>query len=406
MRVCDMSPATASALARLSPNNPARLTFSLIQSPTHPIYEEAADTTWDKDLSAMDIGRSFRRIALYLRKLAANLLGLFAALPRFFRRLVKWRPGQGGYSPSSENLKVTGRLVILGIALIVSFYVVGAFMVNTIDTNLDFKPLNAPTAGESQAVAVTTALIEREVNAHGWTANDPFFKPAALLDNMPNFQQGLVASLARFSFELTDQLGRTRGSSQADPDLQEASGLLQYAGDKWLWDPSVSLMPTATSEQQYRKAARALSAYNKRLATGEAVFERRSDNLLATLDRIALDIGSSSAVIDTFVGEKSGFPFHRQADDVFYTVKGQSYGYYMILKALGEDFKDVIKERNLESSYAEMLRSFQLTAEMEPLVIMNGVPDSQIVPCHLCSQGFYLLRGRTQLREITNILLK
>ncbi|TNE37082.1 MAG: DUF2333 family protein [Alphaproteobacteria bacterium] len=354
----------------------------------------------------MDIGRGIRRIALYLRKLGARLLGLFAGVPRFFGRLIQWRPGKGGYNPSSENLKLTGRLLILGVLLIVSFYVVGAFMVNTIDTNLDFKSTNEPTGGQSHAVAITTALIDREVNAHGWTANDPFFKPAALLDNMPNFQQGLIAALARFSFELTDQLGRTRGSSQADPDLQEASGLLQYAGDKWLWDPSVSLMPTATSEQQYRKAAKALKAYNGRLATGDAVFERRSDNLLATLDRIALDIGSSSAVIDTFVGEKSGFPFHRQADDVFYTVKGQSYGYYMILRALGEDFKDVIKERNLESSYAEMLRSFQLTAEMEPLVIMNGAPDSQIIPCHLCSQGFYLLRGRTQLREITNILLK
>jgi hypothetical protein len=28
------------------------------------------------------------------------------------------------------------------------------------------------------------------------------------------------------------------------------------------------------------------------------------------------------------------------------------------------------------------------------------------VPSHLAAQGFYLLRARTQLREISNILLK
>lgn len=227
-----------------------------------------------------------------------------------------------------------------------------------------------------------------------------------MLDNMPNFQQGMIAALARFSFELTDQLGRTRGSSQADPNLQEASGLLQYPSDKWLWDPTVSIWLTATSEQQYRKASKALNEYNKQLVAGTAVFERRSDNLLATLDRIALDIGSSSAVIDAHVSEKGGFPIHRQADDVFYTVKGQTYGYYMILRGLGEDFEGVIAERSLQKPYAEMLRSFEIAASQEPLFVINGSPDSLMVPCHLCGQGFYLLRARTQLREITNILLK
>ncbi|MFX8543064.1 DUF2333 family protein, partial [Acinetobacter baumannii] len=77
-------------------------------------------------------------------------------------------------------------------------------------------------------------------------------------DNMPHFQLGIIAALGRFSFELTDQLGRTRGSSQTDSDLQEASGLLQYSGTKWVFDFSTSMMPTAAAEQQYRKALASL----------------------------------------------------------------------------------------------------------------------------------------------------
>jgi hypothetical protein len=309
--------------------------------------------------------------------------------------------------PKSGSLvKLTSRTVAAVFGLLVLYFIGGALLMEEIDDDIGFKPKDTLKPGQSAAVAMSVALIEREVNKHGWTANDPFFKPTAILDNMPNYQQGIVAALARFGFELTDQLGRTRGSSQADPDLQEASGLLQYVGDRWIWDPTVSLLPTATSEQQYRKAAQSLRTYNERLATGTAVYERRSDNLLATLDRIALDLGSSSAVIDTHISEQSGWPIHRGADDIYYNIKGQMYGYYMILGALGEDFSGVIADRDLQKPYNQMLRSFELAARQEPGIILNGNPDAQGLPCHLCGQGFYLLRARTQLREITNILLK
>ena len=110
---------------------------------------------------------------------------------------------------------------------------------------------------------------------------------------MPNFQIGIIAALGRFAVEMTDQIGRTRGSSQADPDLDKAAGLLKYAPTVWIFDLSTSWAPTASSESQYRAARRALLAYNDKLAADKAVFERRADNLLATLDRFAADIGSA-----------------------------------------------------------------------------------------------------------------
>eukprot|EP01034_Spumella_vulgaris_P004887 gene4887-6236_t len=47
-----------------------------------------------------------------------------------------------------------------------------------------------------------------------------------------------------------------------------------------------------------------------------------------------------------------------------------------------------------------------LAAQLDPWVVWNGYPDALLFPNHLLAQGFYLLRARTQLREITNILLK
>ncbi len=299
--------------------------------------------------------------------------------------------------------------IFLGVLLLIALsYPLLAWWAHTIDDDPAFT-FDAATfkEGESRTVAIMAALIKREVDGHGWIANNPPLTPTGLLlDNMPNFQVGIVQGLARFSFELQDQLGRTRGSSQIDPDLQQAAGLLQYKPDVWVWNPSTSLLPTASSESQYRAAARALLAYNERLAKGEAVLDRRADNLIAALERLAQDLGSASAVIERHVAEDSGFPWNNDVDDIFYRIKGQAYAYYMVLRELRSDFDAVIASRDAGRIYDQMLASFAEAVELEPWVIVNGAPDSQMWPCHLCAQGFYILRARTQLREVANVLLK
>ncbi|MCR9214217.1 MAG: DUF2333 family protein [Proteobacteria bacterium] len=324
----------------------------------------------------------------------------------------------GGAGPEKKRIGTSSRaketvkrgwkpVVLILFFLIVAYYPVGMIMVHNIEDDIDFVPTGENVVpGGSHAVDMMAGLIDREINVNRWTANDPFFMPSSMLDNMPNFQQGVISALARFSFELTDQIGRTRGSSQTDPDLQEAAGLLQYSGTKWTWDPSVSLMPTAASEEQYAKARKSLINYNKRLAEGQAVFERRADNLIATLDRISLDIGSSTAAIDKHIDENAGNWIDFKADDLFYDIKGQSYGYYMILKTLAQDYESLIKERELNNAWAQMLDSFKSVIELDPIIIVNAAPDSQFLPNHLTAQGFYVLRARNQLQEISNILLK
>lgn len=311
------------------------------------------------------------------------------------------------YLPGTTTRRTAAGIGLAILLVAVFYYPVGMLLTHAIDDDPAFRPSAAelPPNG-SRAVAMAAALIDREVNQNRWVANDPFFLPPAALDNMPNFQQGIVSALARFSFELTDQIGRTRGSSQTDADLQSAAGQLQYSGKIWVFDLSTSLAPTTTSEARYRAARAALLRYNERLAGGTAVFERRSDNLLATLDRIALDLGSSSASIDDHIAERSGLFIDTRGDDLFYSVKGQTYAYYLLLRELGADYGNVISERELNNAYAQMLDSMRDAAMLDPWVVVNGRPDGQFMPSHLAAQGFYLLRARTRLREITNILLK
>ncbi|MCH2273435.1 DUF2333 family protein [Thalassospira sp.] len=297
----------------------------------------------------------------------------------------------------SRKFWLRGFAVIVLVAVV--YYPVGMAIVHKIDDNPDFT---GNYQGGSHSVSTASALINREINQNRWTANDPFFLPSAALDNMPNFQTGIVYALSRFAIELSDQIGRTRGSSQVDPDLDDAAGLLKFRGDKWVFDPSISLLPGVTSEQQYRQAIAALDRYNQRLADGQAVFERRADNLQETLNRFANDLGSASALIDDKVEDPS--LFDRTADDVFYATKGRLYAYSLILRDLGTDFEQVINERQVAPAWAEMIGSLQAAAALDPLVVVNGSADGIIFPNHLAGLGFYLLRARTQMREISSIL--
>jgi len=317
------------------------------------------------------------------------------------RRWLRWPAflrGRGG--------RRIGLIVLAAVLfLLLLYYPVGALFVNRIDDDPNFGPGDvSPQA--SRAVAVAAALIDREVRQHAWPANDPWFLPGAFLDNMPNYQQGIIAALSRFAVEMTDQIGRSRGSSRADPDLEKAGGLLKYPGDVWIWDPSVSWLPTASSVKQYLSARDALLAYNGRLEAGNAIFERRADNLLGLLNRIAADLGSASAVIEQRIETSAGGLIDTQADDIFYNTKGRLYAYALVLRELGTDFDTVLKEKDAEAVWKQMLDSLFRAAEMQPWVVVNGTPDGQFLPNHLAGQGFLLLRARTQLREITDILVK
>ena len=303
------------------------------------------------------------------------------------------------------------RLAIPGLAAVALLLVlglpVGMAVTHRIDDDLGFQaPVADLPPGGSRTVGMIAALVHRETDVNRWVANDPWFMPWHWLDNMPNFQQGMFAALARTTAELRDRLGRTRGTSQEDPDLREAAGLLQFPGDKWVIDLATSPWPQTTSEAQYRRARKALLAYNDRLSGGRAVLERRADNLLETLDRIALDLGASAAALDQRIAEHGGRVFDPRADDVFYSIKGQSYGYALVLRALAEDFDALLRERGIATLWAQMLASLDHAARMDPLVVINAAPDGILLPSHLAAQGFYVLRARAQMREITNVLLK
>lgn len=301
------------------------------------------------------------------------------------------------------------RRILAGVSIAVFFYyLIGMVVVENIndDRNYASSTLTDTSMG-SHAVAMSAAMIDREVNQHAWISNDPWFKPGALLDNMAHYQKGIISANAIFAIELKDQLSRTRGSSQVDKNLQDVASGMNYAPDRWYWDPSVSIfLFVAPAEKQYNNALTNLKKYNERLAKGEAFYERRTDNLLSTLDKFSLDMGSSSDAIAKKIANGIGCVLDTRADDLFYDVKGRSYAYWLLLKGLRADFDKVITDKDITGSWDLLEQSLSALIDLDPMIVSNCDADDFLFQNHIAAQGFYLLRARTQLKEITNILLK
>jgi len=276
------------------------------------------------------------------------------------------------------------------------------------------SPAATPPAAQScnrSAIAdVSAELIDFNVNQNPWISSMlasklGFFgipwRETPFFDNKAAFQLGINQVMRRTTTELVDTLGRIRGTSQIDQNLQDARTALAWDEDAWY----VGLRgPTRPTPSVYREAISKLHAFNDSLAKCTSTFDARADNLQQFLDRIASDIGSTSDILRARLDSSNAGWFDPRADDRFWFAYGQLYAYYGILTAARQDFAGVVAERNLTAIWDRMQDQLRISLNMQPAIISNGNESSAIFPSHLATMGFYLLRVRSQLIEVRQIL--
>jgi hypothetical protein len=275
----------------------------------------------------------------------------------------------------------------------------------------DAATTTAPqTCQPSAIVNVSAELIDFNVNQNAWISSmvvskmgffgidwrrTPFF------DNKAAFQLGINQVLRRTTTELVDTLGRVRGTSQIDQNLQDARTALAWNEDAWYigWRG-----PTRPTPSVYREAIKKLRAYNASLEKCQVTFDARADNLMQFLDRIAGDIGSTSDILRARIEASDAGWFDLRADDRFWFAYGQLYAYYGILIGARSDFAAVIAERNVTTLWARMEEQSRASLNVQPWIISNGSESSAFFPSHLATMGFNLLQVRSNIVEIRSVL--
>jgi len=270
----------------------------------------------------------------------------------------------------------------------------------------------AKTCGNSGIAQIAADLTDFNVNQNSWISSMILYKlgffgidwdHTPFMDNKASFQRGINQAVRRTATELADNLGRVRTTSQIDADLQDARGNLQFDEETWYFGLN-PFGPKTPTPSYYRDAVNKLRSFNARLGTCQATFDARADNLKQYIDRISSDIGSTSAILKERAENHNNGWFDFRADDRFWFAYGQLYGYYGLMAATRADFENVLKEKHLEALWETMQQQFKAALRIQPFIIANGREDGWIMPTHLTTMGFYILRVRSNLVEIRNVL--
>ena len=225
------------------------------------------------------------------------------------------------------------------------------------------------------------------------------------------------------SIELTDTLGRVRGTSEADPDLVAARGRLQIDETTWILNPFNDRLPLwgTSAASNYAASIDLFDRFNTRLASCEALFDARADNLFQLLDRVSKDLGSlvdqigkrsQGKVYDvathTFIdgeGNNAGW-FDLRADNLFHEARGRMYAYHGLMQGARIDFADVLDKRDLTDVWDRMEARIAETADLSPLIVSNGREDGFMMPDHLSAMAENVLRARANIVELRDILAR
>lgn len=297
-----------------------------------------------------------------------------------------------------RRLSDSWRLLLGGMCVFLFvYYALGSSLAENIDTSpVYFQPKQK--SDNSEMIKAMAALINREVDEKMWTPNLPLIFPATILDNMPNFQIGVIKSVRDSTAGMRHF---TKLSKQQSENLKAALQLLRYPPDVWLMNRRGTFGLAPSSNAQYRKARNELIKFND-----DGYFAVDAANFAAYLEYLSMSLRKIAKKNEEHVQEYSADFWDFKADNRFYQTRGYVFGARQVLEAAGQDFKPVILKYDVYTEWTFLLSSLQKAADFSPLIVRDGKAESQFVPNHLIVQNYFLERALAALERIRAVLAK
>ena len=214
--------------------------------------------------------------------------------------------------------------------------------------------------------------METLLNKRGGYLSNDVMPPSLWLDNIPNWEFGVLVQCRDIARSLRNDLSRSQSQSVEDEDLIIAEPLFHFDNASWLFP---------ATESEYQKGLDALHRYLNRLQNPnnpEAQFFARADNLSDWLGQVEKRLGSLSQRLSASVGQTrintdlAGDSAAEQStrtareleiktpwteiDDVFYEARGSTWVLIHFLKAMEVDFYDVLRKKNAQVSFRQIIR--------------------------------------------------
>jgi hypothetical protein len=265
-------------------------------------------------------------------------------------------------------------------------------------------------------IEVTSTLLDKP---GGYLSND-IAPPGIFMDNLPNWEFGVLVQVRDFSKELRNVISRAQTQSQENQFLANAEPRFNVDSRSWLF-------PTAESE--YRKGIQLLEQYLEGLSdqsNPNTQFFARADNLNNWLSLVAIRLGSLSQRLSASVGQQrintdlAGDPAAVEAtmqnetvdvktpwleiDDIFYEARGTCWALIHLLKAIEIDFQQVLEKKNAVRSLQQIIRELEATQRKvwSPLVL-NG-SDFGFLANYSLVMSSYMSRANAAIIDLRDLL--
>ena len=267
--------------------------------------------------------------------------------------------------------------------------------------------------GGARTTATLIALVDTLLDKPGGYLSNDLLPPGVWLDNMPNWEFGVVVQVRDAAKAFREAFSRSQSQSAEDPDLSLAEPLLNYDTDRWIFP---------ATEDEYRKGRDHLARYYARLLDGDANnahFYARADNLRYWLGTVQSRLGSLSQRLGASVGQRrlevaaggSANPAPGlaktpwwQVDDIFFEARGSAWALIQLLRAVEVDFADVLQKKNAQVSLQQIIR--ELEATQKPLrtpFILNG-GGFGVLANHSITMASYFGRANAALIDLRELL--
>ena len=272
----------------------------------------------------------------------------------------------------------------------------------------------------SYTTATTIAAMETLLNKRGGYLSNDILPPSVWLDNIPNWEFGVLVQLRDMSRSLRSDFSRSQSQSTEDVDLIIVEPRFHFDRKSWI-------LPA--TESVYQEGVDALYSYLERLqdpSNPDAQFYARADNLQEWLGQVEKRLGSLSQRLSASVGqvrlntELAGDAEAQQStktskqvevqtpwseiDDVFYEARGASWALAHLLRAVELDFESVLQKKNALISLRQIIRELEST--QEPLwspIIMNGSGFGMFAN-HSLVMASYISRANAALIDLRDLL--
>lgn len=284
---------------------------------------------------------------------------------------------------------------------------------------------HAEAHGHAIVTGYTTTATMMEVvdvllNKRGGYLSNDILPPWVLLDNVPNWEFGVLTQVRDLARALRNDFSRSQTQSTEDPDLAEADPLFHYDNGRWI--------PPDT-EGRYRNALEYMEDYLSRLsdpANADAQFYARADNLRDWLAIVEKRLGSLSQRLSASAGQErlntdlSGdaearqstrgpdeisvqTPW-RQVDDVFYETRGTTWALIHFLRAMELDFDEVLRKKNALVSFRQIIRELESTQEpLHAPMVLNGEKFGALAN-HSLMMANYVARANAAIIDLRTLL--